>query len=95
MVLRISHNGEQGRAVINRVMEIDANSGVNTIRIIHHEEAMERTRRANQALQQQLDASCAEVIELRLRQRAHERHLKDVVCQLADLRFHPRNTRRR
>ena len=84
MVRMIAQNDEQGQAAIDRIIEIDANPGVNTVRIRHLEEAMEGTRRANEALQQQLAASRAEVIELRVRQRAHERHLQDVVRQLAD-----------
>ena len=73
-------------------MEIDANSGVNTVRIRHLEEALERTRRSNDALRHQLTT---EVAELRVRQRAHERHLREVVRQLADMRIRPRNSRRR
>ena len=46
----ISRNVEQGQAAIDRVMEIDANSGVNTVRIHQLEEDMERTRRTNEAL---------------------------------------------
>ena len=92
MVRRIARNGEQGRAAIDRVMEVDAKSGVNTVCIIHLEEAMERTRRVNETLQQELAASRAEVLELRVRPRAHERHLQNIVRQLADLRVCPRNT---
>ena len=66
-------------------MEIDANSGVNTVRIRRLEEDMERTRRTNETLQQQLATSRAEVMELRARRRAHERHLQEVVRQVADL----------
>ena len=92
MVRRIARNVEQGRAAIDRVIEIDANSGVNTIRIRHLEEALERTRRSNDALRQQLTTKIA---ELRVRQRAHERHLREVVRQLADMRIRPRSSRRR
>ena len=92
MVRRIARNVEQGRAAIDRVMEIDANSGVNTVRIRHLEEALEGTRRTNDALRHQLSTKVA---ELRVRQRAHERHLREVVRRLADMRIRPRNSRRR
>ena len=65
MVRRIARNIEQGHAAIGRVMEIDANSNLKTVRIYLLEEAMDRTRRTNEALQQQLAASVAEVRELR------------------------------
>ena len=52
IIRRIARNVEQGRAAIDRVMEIDANSGVNTVRIRRLEEDMERTRRTNETLQQ-------------------------------------------
>ena len=89
MVCRIARNVEQGQAAIRRVVEVDANSNLNTVRIRQLEEAMDRTRRTNEALQQQLAASRAEVRELRARQRAHERHLQEVMHQLADLRARP------
>lgn len=75
IVHRIARNVEQGRETINRILEIDTKSGVNTFYIRQLEEAMERTRRTNETLQQLLAASQADVIELRVRQRAHERHL--------------------
>ena len=75
-------------------MEIDANSGVNTVRIRRLEEDMERTRRTNEILQQQLAASRAEVLELRARQRAQDRHLQEVFRQVSDLRDRPRNSHR-
>ena len=83
IIRRIARNVEQGRAAIDRVMEIDANSGVNTVRIRRLEEDMERTRRTNETLQQQLAASRAEVLELRSRQRAQERHLQEVFRQVS------------
>ena len=95
MIRRISRNVEQGQAAIGRVVEVDANSNLNTVRIRQLEEAMDRTKRTNEALQQQLAASRAEVIELRVHQRAHERHLQEVVRRVADLRVRPRNTHRR
>ncbi|CAH1440060.1 unnamed protein product [Lactuca virosa] len=95
MIRRIARNVEQGRAAIDRVMEIDANSGVNTVRIRHLEDAVEGTRRTNETLRQQLAASRTEILELRVRQRAHERHLQEVVPQLADMGIIPRNSRRR
>ena len=94
MVRRIARNVEQGQAAIGRVVEVDANSNLNTVRIRQLEEAMDRTRRTNEALQQSLAASRAEVRELRERQRAYERNLLEVVCQLADWRVRPMDTRR-
>ena len=67
---------------------------VSTPSIRRLEEDMERTRRTNETLQQQLAASRAKVMELRARQRAHERHLQEVVRQVADLRVRPRNSHR-
>ncbi|CAI9260222.1 unnamed protein product [Lactuca saligna] len=48
IIRRIARNVEQGRAAIDQVMEIEANSGVNTVRIRCLEEDMERTRRTNE-----------------------------------------------
>ena len=76
-------------------MEIDANSGVNTVRIRRLEEDMERTRRTKETLQQQLAASRAGILELRARQRAQDRHLQEVFRQVSDLRAHPGNSHRR
>ena len=95
IIRRIARNVEQGRAAIDRVMEIDANSGVNTVRIRRLEEDMERTRRTNETLQQQLTASRAEVMELRARQRAQDRHLQELFRQVSDLRARPGNSHRR
>ena len=95
MVSIIARNVEQGGAAVGRVVEIDANIGVHPVRICHLEEVMERTRSTNETLQQQLAVSQAEVIELRFRQRAHERHLQEVVRQMEDLRVCPRNSHRR
>ena len=94
IIRRIARNVEQGRAAIDRVMEIDANSGVNTVCIRRLEEDMERTQRTNETLQQQLAASRAEVLELRARQRAQDRHLQEVFHQVSDLRARPRNSHR-
>jgi len=94
IIRRIARNVEQGRAAIDRVMEIDANSGVNTVRIRRLEEDIERTRRTNKTQQQQLAASRAEVLELRARQRAQDRHLQEVFRQVSDLRDRPRNSHR-
>ena len=62
MVRRIARNIEQGQAAIGKVVEVDANSNLNTVRIHQLEEAMDRTRKTNEALQQQLAASQAEII---------------------------------
>ena len=93
MIWRIARNVEQGQAAIGRVVEVDANSNLNTVRIRQLEEAMDRTRRTNEDLQQQLATPRAEVRELWARQRAHERHIQEVVRQLADLRVRPMGTR--
>ena len=95
LVRRVAHNEEQGRTDIHRIMEVDANEEVNTVRIIHLEDVRESSRRDNEALQQELAATRAEVIELRVRQRVYERHLIDMERQLASLRVHPRGTHRR
>ena len=94
MIRRIARNVEQGQAAIGRVVEVDANSNLNTVRIRQLEEAMDRTRRTNEALQHQLAASRAEVRELRARQRTHDRHLQEVMRQLEDLRIRPTSSRR-
>ena len=51
IICRIARNVEQGRAAIDRVIEFDAISGVNTVRIRRLEEDIERTRRTNKTLQ--------------------------------------------
>ena len=65
MVRRISRNTILGQSTINRVLEIDANSGVNTVCIRQLESAHERTLVHNAALQRELIETRAEVKELR------------------------------
>ena len=76
-------------------MQVDANAGVNTVHIIRLEDAREKSMRDNEALQQELAATWAKVIELRVRQRVYERHLLDMERQMESLRVHSRGTRRR
>ncbi|KAL7596760.1 hypothetical protein Lser_V15G28139 [Lactuca serriola] len=78
LVRMVARNEEQGRTTINRMMEVDANEGVNIVRIRRLEDAHGRSMRDNEALQQDLAATRAKVIELRARQRLYERHLLDV-----------------
>ena len=49
LVRRIARNDEQGRAAINRIIEVDADAGVNTVRIRHLESVYERTQNQNAA----------------------------------------------
>ena len=65
MVRRISRNMILGQSTINRVLEIDANSGVNIVRIRQLESAHERALVHNAALRRQLAETRAEVRELR------------------------------
>ena len=51
IIRRIARIVEQGGAAVDRVIEIDADSGVNTVSIRRLEEDMERTRRTNKTLQ--------------------------------------------
>ena len=72
-------------------MELEADSDANTNRIRNLEVAHGRTMRDNEALQQELATTRAEVIELRARQIVYESRLLDMERQLANLRIHPRN----
>ncbi|KAL7593408.1 hypothetical protein Lser_V15G33885 [Lactuca serriola] len=60
---RVARNEIQGRTTINQIMEIDANAGVNTVRIRRLEDARDRAMRDNEALLQELAVTRAEVIE--------------------------------
>ncbi|KAL7605378.1 hypothetical protein Lser_V15G18819 [Lactuca serriola] len=55
MVRRISRNTILGQSSINRVLEIDANIGVNTVSIRQLESAHERTLVHNAALERELN----------------------------------------
>ena len=95
LVLRVSQNEIQGRTTLNRILEVGANARIHTICTIRLEDAHERSMRENEALQQELAATRAEVIELRVHHRVYERHLLEMERQVASLRVHPRGTRRR
>ena len=94
MVRRIARNVEQGRAAIDRVMEIDANSGVNTVRIRQLESAQERTLVRNAALKRELIEIQAEVRELRAQQARVDRRMRDMHLLLGS-RTHSGSSRRR
>ena len=95
MVRRVARNEIQGRTALNRIMEVVADARIHIVRTIHLEDARERSIRDNEGLQQELAATQAEAIELRIRQRVYERQLLDMEHQLASLRVHPRGTHRR
>ena len=52
MVHRVARNEIQGRTTLNRISEVDANSGVNTVRIRRLEDAHERAVRDDESLLQ-------------------------------------------
>ncbi|CAH1427776.1 unnamed protein product [Lactuca virosa] len=95
MVRRISRNTEQGRATIDRVVEIDANSGVNTVRIRQLESAHERTQVRNAALQRELAETQAEVRELQAQQARSDRRMRDIERLLSESRTNSSSSRRR
>ena len=75
LVCRVSRNVEQGRAAIDQVMEVRANSGVNTVRLRHLNKDQELTSTHTDALHRELTASRSEVRELRKSQVALERRV--------------------
>ena len=83
------------QATIDQVLEVDANSGVNTIHIRQLESAHERTLVRNAALQRELDETQAEVRELRAQQVRADRHMTDMECLLSGSRTHASSSRRR
>lgn len=94
LVCRVARNEIQGRTALNRITEVDANAGVNTVRIRRLENAHERAERDDESLLQGLAETRAEVIELRARLTVYERHMLTMERQLAELRFHSRDTHR-
>ncbi|KAL7583091.1 hypothetical protein Lser_V15G45435 [Lactuca serriola] len=95
MIRRIARIGEQGREAIDRIMEIDANSGVNTVRIRQLQSTQERTLVRNAALQRELTENRVEVRELRAQQARADRRLRDMECLLSGSRTHSGSSRRR
>ena len=65
LIRRVAHNVELGVATLQRTMELEADSDANINRIFNLEVAHGRTMRDNEALQQELATTRAEVIELR------------------------------
>ena len=88
MVRRISRNTILGQSSINRVLEIDANTGVNTVRIRQLESAHERALVHNAALQRELTETRAEVRELRAQQARADRRMRDIEYLLSVSRTH-------
>ena len=84
-----------GQSTINRVLEIDANSGINPIRIRQLESAHERTLVRNETLQRELAETQAEVRELRAQQVRADRRIRDIERLLSGSRTHASSSRRR
>ena len=95
MVRRISRNTILGQATIDRVVEIEANSGVNTVHIRQLESAHERTLVRNANLQRELAETQAEVRELRAQQVRADRRMRDMERLLSGSRTHASSSRRR
>ena len=95
MVRRISRNTIMAQATINQVLEVDANSGVNTVHIRQLESAHERTLVHNAALQRELAETQAEVRELRAQQARSDRRVRDIERLLSVSRTHSGSSRRR
>lgn len=93
LVRRVARNKIQVRTTLHRITEANANARMHTICTIHLEDACERPREDQEALQRELAETRAKVIELRVRQRVYERHLLDVERRLAELSVHPRDKR--
>ena len=95
LVRRIACNDEQGRVALNRIMEVDADAGVNTIRILHLESSYERTQNQNATLQRDLTATQVEIRELRAQQAMTDRRMRDMERRLSESRTHSSGSRRR
>ena len=95
MVRRISRNTILGQATIDRVVEIEANSGFKTIHIRQLESAHERTLVRNANLQRELVETQAEVRELRAQQVRADRRIRDIERLLLGSRTHAGSSRRR
>ena len=95
MVRRMSRNSIIAQAAVNQVLEVDANSGVNTVHIRQLESAHERTLVRNANLQRELAETRAEVRELRAQQARSDRHIRDIERLLSGSRTHASSSRRR
>ena len=95
MVRRISQNSIMAQATINQVLEVDANSGVNTVHIRQLESAHERTLVRNANLQRELAETRAEVRELRAQQARMDRRIRDIERLLSGSRTHASRSRHR
>ena len=91
----MAQNEIQGRTVLHQIIEVVADARMHTLRTISLEDARVRAERNHETLMQALAGSRAEVIELRVRHRVCTRHLLDVERQLAELRVHQKDDRRR
>ena len=83
------------QATINQVLEVDANSVVNTVHIRRLESAHERTLVRNANLQRELAETRAEVRELRAQQARSDRCIRDIERLLSESRTHASSSRRR
>ena len=90
LVCMVACNEIQVRIALNRIAEVDANVGINTVCIHRLENACERAARDHESLLQELVVNRSEVIQHRVRLRVYERCLLDNEHQLADLRVRPR-----
>ena len=95
MVRRMSRNSIIAQAAVNQVLEVDANSGVNTVHIRQLESAHERTLVRNANLQRELAETRAEVRELRAQQARSDRRIRDIERLLSESRTHASSSRRR
>ena len=95
MVRRISRNTILGQETIDRVVEIEANSDVNTVHIRQLESAHERTLVRNANLQRELAETQAEVRELRAQQVRADRRMRDMERLLSGSRTHASSSHRR
>lgn len=86
LVSCVARNDEQGRAAIDRVMQVHAATGVNTIRICNLEDNHNATWDHTNLLQRELAASQAEVRELRERKMTEKRRMFEVEHKLAKSR---------
>lgn len=66
LIHRVARNEIQGRTTLHRIVEVDANAGMHTIRTILLEDARKRSRRDHEALLQALAETRVEVIEFRV-----------------------------
>ncbi|KAL7618246.1 hypothetical protein Lser_V15G04420 [Lactuca serriola] len=86
LVCSVARNDKQRRVVIERVMQVDAASGINTIHICNLEHRHNVTMDRTYLLQRELAAIQAEVRELQKRQITQERRMYEIEWQLAQSR---------